>query len=182
MVFKIIHILSLFNKSNYYKDKSVLNTIKKELLLKYNFDKINKNLSNSNISINNYNNNNINDYPDLRYEIKLIKKKQRKVYLDTKLLKITNFLKYLNIKNILDFRNSKEYVHKLFIFISKHIGTYKSSVHELVEGQREVIHNDEFIFDDGESVKNKIDKFELKFKQNFSLKESNNNSKMNRST
>lgn len=74
-------------------------------------------------------------------------------------------------KSFLDFRNSQDFIHRVFLFLSNHIGTYKSSIQELVEGQREVIHNDEFLFDDGETAKEKTEKFERKFKENFSIKE-----------
>lgn len=108
---------------------------------------------------------------NLKEEVEFIKEKLNLKRRERLLVFFQTKFFIFNWKSFLDFRNSQDFIHKVFLFLSKHIGTYKSSIQELVEGQREVIHNDEFLFDDGETAKEKTNKFERKFKENFSIKE-----------
>jgi len=83
--------------------------------------------------------------------------------------KTRKFIRMLNIKNLLDLKNTKNTIHATFNILSKYIALYKQSMNELVEGQREVTNNKNFRFEDGESVKEKLEKFERKLKENVNL-------------
>lgn len=108
---------------------------------------------------------------DLDQEVQYIKAKKKYKKKEEILSKIKSITKYFNWKRLLDIKNSQNYVKKVFMFLSRHIGTYKASMEALVEGQREVVHNNNFKFEDGESVKVKVDRFEEKFKENFNIRE-----------
>lgn len=93
--------------------------------------------------------------------------------------------KILNIKHLMDLKNTKNTIHEAFSVLSKYIALYKRSINELVEGQREVTHNKNFKFEDGETVKDKIENFEKKLKENVNLhdhfeKKDNKNNTHNR--
>ncbi len=108
--------------------------------------------------------------PDLQKELTEIKSniiKKRIAYIKMKVIKC---LSYLNVKYLVDLKNSQNNIKQLFDFLSKHIATYKKSIQELVEGQREVTQNKNFTFDDGETVQKKIDKFENNLKEHMNLK------------
>jgi hypothetical protein len=64
----------------------------------------------------------------------------------------------LNIKYLLDLKNSQDNIQKIFHLLSENIKIYKKSLEELVEGHREVTYNKDFKFQDGQTVQNKIDK------------------------
>lgn len=132
-----------------------------------------KNLLSKSKIVYTYNTTSFDDYKTIYFkdEIMEIRKKRLNAIKEKYLILIRKKLILFNYKNILDFRNSQDFVQRLFVFLSKHIGTYKASIQELVEGQREVIHNDNFKFDDGETAKEKTDRFESKFKENFSTRE-----------
>jgi hypothetical protein len=115
------------------------------------------------------NKNNENNFPNFEEELKEIKLKKQKVYMK----KITTFfqqiLKILNIKFLLDLKNSQNNIQKITEFASKHIGNYRKSIQELVEGQREVTTNKNFKFEDGETVQDKTNKFETKVKERLNI-------------
>jgi hypothetical protein len=83
--------------------------------------------------------------------------------------KFMRVINILNIKKLLDLKNSQNNLQKFFDFLSRHIGTYKKAVQELVEGQREVTYNKDFKFQDGQTVKEKCDKFESKLKETLNI-------------
>lgn len=116
-------------------------------------------------------NKNLYNFPtiNLKTELKLIKSKIR----EKKIAKIKKFInkftKIVNIKNFLDLKNTKNTIQATFTVLSKYISLYKLSMNELVEGQREVTQNKNFRFEDGETVKEKIENFERKLKENVNL-------------
>lgn len=108
---------------------------------------------------------------DFKIELKEMKHKQLMKHFEKVRGFLLRLIKIFNWKAILDLKNSQDHINKVFVFLSKHIGTYKASIQELVEGQREVIYNDNFKFEDGQTAKEKTDEFEQKFKENFAIKE-----------
>ena len=64
----------------------------------------------------------------------------------------------LNIKYLLDLKNSQDNISKFFHFLSENIKVYKKALEELVEGHREVTYHRDFTFKDGQTVQDKIDK------------------------
>jgi hypothetical protein len=106
---------------------------------------------------------------NLQIELKIINLRIR----EKRIAKIKNFInkirKILNIKSFLDLKNTKNTIQATFSVLSKYIALYKLSMNELVEGQREVTHNKNFRFEDGETVQEKIENFERKLKENVNL-------------
>jgi len=104
---------------------------------------------------------------DLNQELIEIKQNIRKKQIE----KLKNLLKFylnkLNLKHLLDLKNSQNNMKHFFNFLSRNIEIYKRSIQELVEGQREVTQNKNFQFEDGETVQEKMDKFEIKLKENL---------------
>ena len=106
--------------------------------------------------------------PNLENELKEIKENIRQKRIKKITETIIHFVNKINIKHLLDLKNSQNNVKQLFNFLSRNIEIYKRSIQELVEGQREVTQNKNFQFEDGETVQEKMDKFELKLKENLS--------------
>jgi hypothetical protein len=107
------------------------------------------------------------DFKQELNQIKYALLKKRVNYIKDSLLK---FVKRLNIKYLIDLKNSQNNVELIFDFLSRHIATYKNAIHELVEGQREVTQNKNFRFQDGETVQNKMDKFDNRIKEVLHIK------------
>jgi hypothetical protein len=160
----------------FLKKKFNLSTFNKILYLKVNFCDLNKKSEqkcerDSSLKFKNL--------PDFNKEINDIKDRilQRKIYsLKTKIKK---YMSFLNLKYLIDLKNSQNNIKKFFDFLSKHITTYKMSIQEIVEGQREVTQNKNFTFDDGETVKEKMDKFENKLKEHLNVQSQIDNIKKN---
>ena len=106
---------------------------------------------------------------DLKKELMEIKQSIRKKQIEKLKNLIKFYLNKLNVKHLLDLKNSQNNMKNLFNFLSRNIEIYKRSIQELVEGQREVTYNKNFKFDDGETVKEKEIKFEEKLKENINL-------------
>ena len=62
-------------------------------------------------------------------------------------------------------KTEREVVETIFTFVSFHVTNYKNALYELVEGHREVTQNDEFIFENGETVKERMKHFEDRLKE-----------------
>lgn len=117
---------------------------------------------------------------DLNAELQEMKRKDYEIRIN-KIKEITRKLtKVINIKYLMDLRNSQLNAQKLLEILSRHIETYKKSIQELVEGQREVTLNKDFKFDDGETVKEKMDKFEFKAREHLTSNEMFNKIKNNK--
>jgi hypothetical protein len=104
---------------------------------------------------------------DLKKELIEIKQSIRKKQIEKLRNLIKFYLNKLNVKHLLDLKNSQNNMKNLFNFLSRNIEIYKRSIQELVEGQREVTQNKNFQFEDGETVQEKMDKFEMKLKENL---------------
>ena len=91
-------------------------------------------------------------------ELKEIKEEKRR----KQILLIKKFgyriINFFNIKRIVDLKNSQTNVREIFRFLSTHISNYKQALHELVEGHREVTYNKQFKFENGETVKERMEK------------------------
>jgi len=106
---------------------------------------------------------------NLRNEIRFLQMRIRNKKISKVKKVIKQILRFTNIKNLMDLKNTKNTIQATFVTLSKYIRLYKQSMNELVEGQREVTQNKNFKFEDGETVKEKIDKFEKKLKENVNL-------------
>lgn len=116
------------------------------------------------------------NFPIFEKEITEIRENIRKKRID-KIKKLLNKnIQYFDFKKLIDLKNSQNNIQIILSFLSKHIGTYKKSISELVEGQREVTQNKNFLLDDGETVQEKLDRFESKIKEHMNIQ---GNSKIN---
>ena len=106
---------------------------------------------------------------NLKNELKFLQSRIRNKKISKIKKIIKRFTRIVNIKHFLDLKNTKNTIQATFTVLSKYIGLYKHSMNELVEGQIEVTHNKNFKFEDGETVKDKIDGFEKKLKENVNL-------------
>jgi hypothetical protein len=106
---------------------------------------------------------------NMKNEISEIKKRIRDKKIEKIKNKLISLFNILNPRQLLELKNTQNNVQLFFAFISKHIGNYKRSIQELVEGQREVTQNQNFTFEDGESVKEKTDRFDKKVKEIFHI-------------
>jgi hypothetical protein len=127
---------------------------------RFNFNEflLNKKIENKNFGI------------DFKKELADIKYKIYKQRLNFLTSKIMTFVKKFNLKYLLDLKNSQNNIEILFDFLTRHITIYKRSIQELVEGQREVTQNKNFKFEDGETVQQKMDKFDEKIKDILHIK------------
>jgi hypothetical protein len=102
---------------------------------------------------------------DIKYAIflKRVNKLKEKIY---------SLIQIFNLKYLFDLKNSQNNLDKFFDFMSRHIATYKKSIQELVEGQREVTQSKTFRFEDGETVEEKMENFDKKVKEILHLKNS----------
>jgi hypothetical protein len=160
---KIYLTQNYISNLNAIRRENNLSVFRKIILIKFN----NKNGTNKNISKNNV----CKNFPDFSKELPEIKNKlfkQKLIFIKDKLLTI---ITWLNIKHLIDLKNSQNNIKHLLDFISRHVGVYKNSIQALVEGQREVTQNKNFTFDDGETVQEKMDKFEVKLKEHLNIKE-----------
>ncbi len=107
------------------------------------------------------------EFPDFQSELNEIKQKIRKEKIEKIKITFLYYLNKINIKHLLDLKNSQNNLKNIFNFLSRNIEIYKRSIQELVEGQREVTQNKKFQFEDGETVQDKMDKFETKLKENL---------------
>ena len=164
-MFHIYHKIKFYTSFSTFKKPSISDFVDYYFIKTLNFNKP-KSKSNNKFYTQNYN-----LTINFKKEIQDIKIKNRNILKEKYYLYIQNKLSKVNWKALLDFKNSQDYIHKIFLFLTRHIGTYKASIQELVEGQREVIYNDDFKFEDGETAKQKTEKFEGKFKENFSVRD-----------
>jgi hypothetical protein len=118
-------------------------------------------------------------FPDFKTELEFLKEEKRRKLKEKIINKISEYIKLLNIKRLMDIKNSQNNIQKFFAFLSLHVGTYKKSLQELVEGQREVTQNKQFTFDDGDTVQEKMDRFEYKIKEHLNVESHLNNLKNN---
>jgi len=105
------------------------------------------------------------NYPLMEKELKELKYQSRKKKFDYIKNKFVFLYRLTDIKYLLDLKNTQNNIKIIFDFLSKHIGNYKKAMQELVEGQREVTQNKNFTFEDGETVQEKMDKFDKKVKE-----------------
>lgn len=162
--------LILSNSNNrIYNERSVVDNFKCNIYLKT-LEQINRKYEDYLGSLNKLHFNK-RDKVDLKSELNQLKSKRINRLIYKYYRKIYLSLKNVDYKTLMDMRNTQNFVKKFFEFLSKHIGTYKSSLHNIVEGQREVINDENFKFDDGETVKEKVKRFEGRFKENFQIKE-----------
>jgi hypothetical protein len=155
------------NNLKFLKKKYNLGFFKKILYFKVNFHedkKMNEQICHEEKFVK------IEKFPDFKKEIDEIKENIWKKRINYLKITIVKYFGYFNIKNLIDLKNSQDNVKKIFDFLSRHITTYKTSIQELVEGQREVTQNKNFTFDDGETVQEKMDKFEKKLKEHLDVK------------
>lgn len=129
------------------------------------------------INLNSGNNKNTtrDDFPNFKSELEFIKEEKRRKLKEKVLNKINDYVKLLDIKRLMDLKNSQNNIQKFFAFLSLHVGTYKKALQELVEGQREVTQNKQFTFDDGDTVQEKMDRFEYKIKEHLNVDSHLNN-------
>lgn len=107
---------------------------------------------------------------DLKSEISHIKQVKRNQRKKEIIAFFTNTLNFLSVRKLLDMKNTKNNVQDLFDLLSKQISNYKNAIQELVEGQREVTQDKNYRFENGETVQDRLDKFTVKFRENFSFK------------
>lgn len=131
--------------------------------------KVPKEPSNS-VNKNKFNVHTNDNLPDLEKELEEIKLKMRQERIERVINYFKKIAKYSNIKHLFDLKNSQDNIQKLFAFLSEYIGIYKRSLQELVEGQREVTQKKNFKFEDGQTVQEKMDKFEAKVKEHLNIK------------
>jgi hypothetical protein len=118
--------------------------------------------------------------PDFEKELNFIREQKYKQYKEKTMLILKKMITFLNVKQILDLKNTQNNIKLIFTFFSKNIALYKLSIQELVEGQREVTQNKNFKFEDGKTVQNKMDEFEVKLKENLNIKSTNLFDKLNK--
>jgi hypothetical protein len=87
-------------------------------------------------------------FPNFEKEIAEVRQNIKKKHIEKIYTLLYKYTQYMNFKILLDLKNSQNNVQYFFAFLSKHIGTYKKSISELVEGQREVTQNKNFLLDD----------------------------------
>jgi hypothetical protein len=109
------------------------------------------------------------NFPNFEKEISEIRENIKKERIKKIKTLVNKYIQYFNVKQLIDLKNSQNNVQKFFAFLSKHIGTYKKSISELVEGQREVTQNKNFLLDDGDTVQEKLDRFENKIKEHMNI-------------
>ena len=117
--------------------------------------------------------------PDFKRELEFIKQEKRRQLKEKIFNKLNEYIKLFNVKRLMDIKNSQNNIQKFFAFLSLHVGTYKKALQELVEGQREVTQNKQFTFDDGDTVQEKMDRFEYKIKEHLNVESHLNNLKNN---
>ena len=100
-------------------------------------------------------------------ELKEIKEQRVKKQIEMIKATINKIINFFNFKRIIELKNSQSNIKALFHFLSAHITNYKQALHDLVEGHREVTHNKKFKFENGETVKDRMDKVIFKFRNNF---------------
>ena len=161
------------------KKNEKLSTIDFILFMKLDpeFNSKNKIMENKSINFMNIRNNN--NFPDFEKELNDIKDELQIKRIKKIKIYFNKYLQMINIKYLIDLKNSQNNVKQIFAFISRHIGTYNQSMQELVEGQREVTQNKNYLFDDGETVQEKKDKFENKIKDYMNIEAHINNLKNN---
>jgi hypothetical protein len=112
---------------------------------------------------------NLNTFVNLEKELKDIKKEIQRKRIEKAKEFLFKILKIIDVRHLIDLKNSKDNIQKLFGILSKQIEIYKKSIQELVEGQREVTQNKNFTFEDGDTVQEKVDRFESKIKEYLNI-------------
>jgi hypothetical protein len=113
------------------------------------------------------------DFANMKLELSEIRSRIRNKKINNVKNKLLSFLKFLNLRYLLELKNTQNNIQLFFEFLSRQIGNYKRAIQELVEGQREVTQNQDFKFEDGETVKDKMDRFDAKVKELFHINKKN---------
>jgi len=156
----------------YLDYRNNLKEIKKKNALSYTnmilYPKINFNSNNKKSKIENKTQN-LNTCVNLEKELRDIKEEIQRKRIEKAKAILLKIMKIIDIRYLIDLKNSKDNIQKIFGILSKQIEIYKKSIQELVEGQREVTQNKNFTFEDGDTVQEKVDRFEAKIKEYLNI-------------
>ena len=92
------------------------------------FNSKNKIMENKSINFMNIRNNT--KFPDFEKELNDIKNELQRKRIEKIKIYFNKYLQMINIKYLVDLKNSQNNVKQIFAYISRHIGTYKQSMQE----------------------------------------------------